>query len=143
MKDKTQNRIGDYIAQLKKDTLNKKLIWRPIFDGHIVSNLKCKGIVLEAITNTGHRVFLYETPDSTPTLEIPKTTIWAVGREHHSFSVTGDNVDELYLDVIMPISSSPERANKLPSSSIPKLEIAIWITIVVCWFAFIIFRCCS
>ena len=142
MKDKLKNRINDYIVQLRRDTINKKLIWRPVFNAHIVSSLKCKGIVLETITNTGHRVFLYEAPDNTPTLEIPKTTVWASGREHHSFSVTSTEVDELYLDVIMPLSS-PERIVAPITNTPSKLQISIGIAIVLGWFAFIIFLICS
>jgi hypothetical protein len=142
MKDKLKNRINDYIVQLRKDTLNKKLDWRPVFNTHIVSGLKRKGIVLEAITNTGHRVFLYEAPDSTPTLEIPKTTVWTFGHEHHSFSVTSTEVDELYLDVIMPLSS-PERRIAPITDAPSKLQISIGIAIVLGWFAFLIFLICS
>lgn len=142
MKDKLQNRINDYVTQLREDTVNKKLTWRPVSWVHLTTSSQCKGIVLETTTSEGRKVFLYETIDNTPTLEIPKTTAFIAGPTYGSLSVTGTEVNSLYLDVIMPIPS-PERANKLPSSSIPKLEIAIWITIVACWFAFIIFRCCS
>ena len=142
MKDKLQNRINAYIVQLRRDTVNKKLSWRPVFNPHIVSGLKCKGTVLETTTNTGHRVFLYETPDGIPTLEIPKTTAFTTGYTYSSLSVTGTEVNELYLDVIMPVSS-PERTDITPNSNLSKLPLVIGIAIVLCWLAFIIFRICS
>lgn len=141
MKDKTQNRINDYVTQLREDTVNKKLTWRPSWIP-ITTSSQCKGTVLEATTSEGRKVFLYETIDNTPTLEIPKTTAFVAGPTYGSLSVTGTEVNALYLDVIMPISS-PERRIAPITDAPSKLQLVIGIAIVLGWFALLSFIICS
>lgn len=142
MKDKLQNRINDYVVQLREDTVNKKLTWRPVSWIHLTTSSQCKGTVLEATTSEGRKVFLYETLDNTPTLEIPKTTAFVAGPTYGSLSVTGTEVNSLYLDVIMPISY-PERRIAPVTEAPSKLQLAIGIAIVLGWFALLSFIICS
>lgn len=139
MKAKLQNRINDYVNQLREDTINKKLTWRPVSWVHLTTNSQCKGTVLEATTSEGRKVFLYETTDNTFTLEILRTTSFIAGPTYSSFSVTGTEVNNLYLDIIMPIPSSTERKIAPITEAPSKLQLAIGALIVLGWFAFLIF----